>query len=71
MTPESPDLAEVQSVFSLQELEPSPVDEEPYENEKGYFEPEPSPSPPPLVARATTLGLSGHGPVYWRKPTLK
>ncbi|KAF2083214.1 hypothetical protein K490DRAFT_52223 [Saccharata proteae CBS 121410] len=61
---ELPDLEPVRSrELSLQELEPSPVDETPYENEKDYF-PLPE-TPTPRIARTSTLGLSGHGPVYW------
>lgn len=53
-----------ETLLSLQELEPSPVDEDPIDIEKGdYFDTE-RPSPPPL-ARSSTLGLSGHSTVYW------
>ncbi|KAI9873846.1 MAG: hypothetical protein M1830_010538 [Pleopsidium flavum] len=57
-----------ETLLSLQELEPSPVDEDPIDIEKGdYFDTDHSspPPPPPPLARSTTLGLSGHSTVYW------
>lgn len=55
------------SVFSLEILEPSPVEDTPYEEKTGYFPEDAAPEDPPpkLLPRATTLGLSGHGPVYY------
>ncbi|KAB2575965.1 hypothetical protein BFW01_g2602 [Lasiodiplodia theobromae] len=55
------------SVFSLELLEPSPVDDTPYENEKSYFPDElpPEDPPPKLLGRSTTLGLSGRGPAFY------
>lgn len=65
-----------ESVFSLEVLEPSPVDDSPYENEKSYFPDDavPEDPPPKLPAHSATLGLSGRGPVYYCKyfvPTLR
>lgn len=59
------------SVFSLELLEPSPVDDTPYENEKSYFPDElpPEDPPPKLLGRSTTLGLSGRGPAFYRTYT--
>lgn len=56
-----------ESVFSLEILEPSPVEDTPYEEKTGYFPEDAAPEDPPpkLLPRATTLGLSGHGPVYY------
>ena len=50
----------------MQELEPSPVDESPADVEKGdYFSSDHPPSPP-SISRSSTLGLSGHGTIWWR-----
>lgn len=51
--------------FTLQELEPSPV-ESPEDQVDNYF-PESSAPPPPLLSRSTTFGLGKHGPVYYRE----
>ncbi|MCJ1476992.1 hypothetical protein MMC13_005663 [Lambiella insularis] len=49
----------------MQELEPSPVEETPAENEKdSYFPPRDSTSLPP-TARSSSLGLSGHSLAWW------
>ncbi|KAI9820294.1 MAG: hypothetical protein M1827_005916 [Pycnora praestabilis] len=51
--------------LSLQEVEPSPVDDDPIDVEKdGYFPPD-STKPPPPLARSSTLGLGGHSAVYY------
>lgn len=50
--------------LTLQEIEPSPVDETPADAMKDdYF---PSSSSPPPAQHSSTLGLSGHGSIYWR-----
>ncbi|KAL2355529.1 hypothetical protein BJ546DRAFT_691505 [Cryomyces antarcticus] len=54
-------------LLGLQELEPSPVEDTPAEYAHDSYFPSASsssPSPPPLQHRSSTLGLSGHGPVY-------
>ncbi|KAF2097622.1 hypothetical protein NA57DRAFT_58194 [Rhizodiscina lignyota] len=52
--------------FGLQELEPSPVDETPFDNESSYFPPSSSSDrPPPILSRSTNLGLGSHGPVFY------
>ncbi|KAH7045306.1 hypothetical protein B0J12DRAFT_603581 [Macrophomina phaseolina] len=58
---------DAESVFSLEILEPSPVEYSPYEEKAGYFPEDAAPedAPPKLLPRATTLGLSGHGPAYY------
>ncbi|KAJ9649460.1 hypothetical protein H2199_000235 [Coniosporium tulheliwenetii] len=55
-----------ESLTGLQELEPSPVEDSPTETKESYFPSASTPSPPPEpLRRSTTLGLSGHTPVYW------
>ncbi|EKG19857.1 protein of unknown function DUF1691 [Macrophomina phaseolina MS6] len=58
---------DAESVFSLEILEPSPIEYSPYEEKAGYFPEDAAPedAPPKLLPRATTLGLSGHGPAYY------
>jgi len=65
---ENPKAAESkETLLSLQELEPSPVDDTPIDVEKGsYFDRSRPNARPPLLVRSSTLGLSGHGVVYWR-----
>ncbi|OJD40632.1 uncharacterized protein BKCO1_1000623 [Diplodia corticola] len=55
------------SVFSLEVLEPSPLDDSPYETEKSYFPDETaSEDPPPkLLSHSATLGFSGRGPAFY------
>jgi len=56
-----------ETLLSLQELDPSPVDDSPVDIEKGdYFDRSSPNAHPPLLARSSTLGLSGHSTVYWR-----
>ncbi|MCJ1254586.1 hypothetical protein MMC24_002401 [Lignoscripta atroalba] len=55
-------------LLSLQEIDPSPVDESPVDIEKGeYFTSDQPSSPPPrpILTRSSTLGLSGHSTVWW------
>lgn len=55
-----------ESLESLTEVEPSPVDDTPLENSEGYF-PVPSEAEKSTPHRTTGVGLSGsHGPVYYR-----
>ena len=55
--------------ISLQELDPSPVDESPVDVEKGeYFPRQNDPTSPP--ARTSSLGLSGHSAIWWRMKCL-
>ena len=57
-----------ETLVSLQELEPSPVDDSAVDVEKGDYFDRARPHPrPQLLARSSTLGLSGHSTVYWRK----
>lgn len=65
---ENPKAAESkETLLSLQELDPSPVDDTPVDLEKGsYFDRSRPDARPRLLARSSTLGLSGHSTVYWR-----
>lgn len=53
----------------LQELEPSPVEESPYEHASDYFpassKDSPSGLPPPVLSRNNTSGLGNHSVVWW------
>ncbi|KAI9793454.1 MAG: hypothetical protein M1835_007253 [Candelina submexicana] len=51
-------------VDALQELEPSPVEDDPTDVEKDSYFPSAS-SPPPQPTRSSTLGLSGHSTVFY------
>lgn len=66
-TPSTPSALESkESVIGLAEVDPSPVDETPFEASKdGYFPSSSSPSPLPSHARTSTLGLGNHGPAYY------
>lgn len=56
-------MADRDSLYSLQELEPSPVEETPSGTQDGeYFPESSSPSPP---KRINTLGLSQHSPIWY------
>lgn len=62
--PESPD-SEGAGLLGLTEVEPSPVEDTPYETSKdGYFPP--SNSPPPST-HSSTFGLGNHSPAYYRE----
>ncbi|KAF2453375.1 hypothetical protein BDY21DRAFT_310812 [Lineolata rhizophorae] len=55
-----------ESIQDLEEVEPSPVEETPVdaETDDGYF-PQSNSAKLPLHAKSSSLGLSGHNPVYY------
>lgn len=64
-----PSVGDQDGPAGLQELEPSPVEESPMQAYKDDYFPatSSSDSPPAPPRRTDTLGLSGHGPVYYCK----
>ena len=68
VTPSTPPTLESkEEAMGLTDVDPSPVDETPFEASKdGYFPSPSSPSPLPSHARTSTLGLGNHGPAYYR-----
>ena len=53
--------------WPLTEVEPSPIEDTPVEVRDSYFPPPKDEAPAPLSKRITSLGLTSHGPPYYRK----
>ena len=64
--PTLPTLESKENVMGLTEVDPSPVDETPFEASKDGYSPSLSPSPPLSHVRTSTPGLGNHGPAYYR-----